>query len=354
VSEPDPETKPFKLPEPPTLSYALEQSSPKKQSYPPRLWWSVLAGVGYGIFLRVVFGLEFFMLDSGVMSFAFVFGVPFVVGALPALVFRDDQRPLGRSVFLSFLAVTLFALGTGVALLEGLICILMALPIFWVTAILGCVFSEVCLAIFRPKRGTYAIGFLPFLLWGVEKNFSVPTLDSSVSRSIDIAAEPMVVWANLLDTDIDARAYDGTIARFLTIPLPQSGHTNAATEQNLRVRRSSWEKNVYFDCLITHWQPGRYMRWTYKFYPDSFPKHAMDDHIVIGGRYFDLKETNYTLEPTQINGVPGTRLYIQTRYRVSTNYNWYSDWWAQMVIGNFMERSAQHFRHASEQPSKKI
>jgi hypothetical protein len=352
VNEQTPSSEPAKPKDIPPLpaAYLLATSTPRSARLPFSRWWVVIIGVGYGILLRVIFGLDLINALNGVMSFAFAFGVPFVVGAIPPIVFREQESTTAQELSLSFVTVSLFVLGTGVVLLEGLICMIMALPLFCMSGLFGCLFAQLWLAIFRPKRGIYAIGFLPFVILAVEKNFSVPDVDSSVSRSIEIAAEPMRVWASLADTDIAAQVYDGTVARFLTIPLPLSGHTRTedAGAPVQRIRRSSWEKSVYFDCLITHWEPGKHMRWTYKFYPDSFPKHAMDDHIVIGGRYFDLKETNYVLEPAQVNGAPGTKLYIQTRYRVSTNYNWYSDWWAQVVIGNFMERSVQHYRDQSE------
>ena len=56
----------------------------------------------------------------------------------------------------------------------------------------------------------------------------------------------------------------------------------------------------------------------------------MDDHVTIGGHYFDLLDTAYTLTPT---GGQATELRITMHYRVSTQFNWYADGVARLLIG---------------------
>lgn len=59
------------------------------------------------------------------------------------------------------------------------------------------------------------------------------------------------------------------------------------------------------------------MHWTYRFYDDSFPAGALDDHVEIGGHYFDLLNTTYTLVPQG----DVTELKIRMQYRISTQFN---------------------------------
>ena len=35
----------------------------------------------------------------------------------------------------------------------------------------------------------------------------------------------------------------------------------------------------------------RTIAWTYAFTPDALPPNALDEHVLIGGRYFDLVDT---------------------------------------------------------------
>lgn len=90
-------------------------------------------------------------------------------------------------------------------------------------------------------------------------------------------------------------------------------------------------KGIHFDQVATHWKAGRYVRWAYRFTNDTIPPQALDDHVKIGGHYFDLIDTEYRLMPSGT----GTELRISMHYRVSTQFNWYAQPVAEFLIGNF-------------------
>jgi hypothetical protein len=71
------------------------------------------------------------------------------------------------------------------------------------------------------------------------------------------------------------------------------------------------------------------------FAPDSFPPRALDDHVRIGGHYFDLRTTEYTLEPRGSQ----TDLTIRMTLRLSTQFNWYAEPIAKALVGNFSEHA---------------
>jgi hypothetical protein len=124
--------------------------------------------------------------------------------------------------------------------------------------------------------------------------------------------------------------------------MPLSGMTTES-ESGL-VRKIRMGKDVHFDQVIVDWQPNRLLKSTYKFYPDSFPAGALDDHVVIGGHYFDLLDTTYRLEEKD----GGTDLSIQVHYRISTQFNLYANWAARLLLGNFEETILQFYRRRSE------
>jgi hypothetical protein len=53
----------------------------------------------------------------------------------------------------------------------------------------------------------------------------------------------------------------------------------------------------------------------------------------MGGPHFDIEEVSYRLDER------GTASELQVRmsYRVSTNFNWYADWVARIVLGDLAE-----------------
>jgi hypothetical protein len=128
------------------------------------------------------------------------------------------------------------------------------------------------------------------------------------------------------------------------VPLPLSGVTQKTPTGF--VRQVSMGKSIHFEQVATEWQENRFVRWTYRFDKDSFPPRALDDHVTIGGHYFDLLDTAYTLQPI---GPQTTELSITMRYRVSTQFNWYADGVARFLIGNFEEVILDFYRRRAVQ-----
>ena len=106
-------------------------------------------------------------------------------------------------------------------------------------------------------------------------------------------------------------------------------------------------KDVHFDQVFAETLENRFLRWTYRLYPDSFPPYALDDHVVVGGYYFDVKDTSYTL--TSTGG--GTELKISMGYRVTTQCNWYAEPLARYLLANFEKVVLDLYRGRSETQS---
>jgi hypothetical protein len=103
-------------------------------------------------------------------------------------------------------------------------------------------------------------------------------------------------------------------------------------------------KGIEFDQVVAVWEPLRRMGWTYRFTESSFPAGALDDHVRIGGRYFDLVDTEYELEPV----AGGTRMTARMRYRVSTHFNWYARPLARLLVGNFEATALAFYARRAE------
>ena len=68
---------------------------------------------------------------------------------------------------------------------------------------------------------------------------------------------------------------------------------------------------------------------------------------MVGGHYFDVLDTSFSLQP----GADGltTRLMTQVHYRISTQFNFYADWVAQLLLGNLSEVGLRLYKTRSEQ-----
>lgn len=231
-------------------------------------------------------------------------------------------------------ATSLLVLVTLVVELEGLICAILVLPLFAVLGGLGAITMALacraCRAWRRPGRPMAVIAVLPVMMAAVEAPWTLPDHFGRVEHAVLIQAPADRVWDQLLDTPAirPEEMAKGWIYR-IGVPLPHFGRTERRGAQ--LVRHVEMGKGIRFEQVATEWSEARSVRWTYRFGADAFPPGALDDHVRIGGRHFDLIDTVYRLEPVGEQ----TRLHVTMHYRVSTRFNWYADALAQALMGNF-------------------
>jgi hypothetical protein len=111
-----------------------------------------------------------------------------------------------------------------------------------------------------------------------------------------------------------------------------------------RVRKLRWQRGVHFDEPIVAWDENRFIQWHYLFAADSIPAGALDEHVRIGGQYFDLLDTSYRLAPE----AGGTRLSIHVTYRVSTHFNWYAGTLARVLVNDSARTILGFYKQRSE------
>ncbi|WP_254451825.1 SRPBCC family protein [Duganella vulcania] len=307
-------------------------------------------GAAYGLLMRVVFGFapffhtEYMGAASGPMLTSFVVLVPLVLGIYTVYAARDDAPEYGYAILAPWAPMFAFVGGTALLLIEGSICIVMALPIFMISASLGGLLGLVLIRNVKFKSSSMnALLMLPLLSGYAETHVALPQQISQSTETIHIAARPEVVWGLINHAvDIQPAEMSGGLAYMIGVPYPIEAVTQPGAAG--RVRKLRWDKDVRFDEPITAWEENRYIKWTYDFKPDSFPAGALDDHVLIGGRYFDLVDTSYRLQPE----AGGTRLDIVVSYRVSTNFNWYAAWWGRVLVDDSANAILRFYKRRSE------
>jgi uncharacterized protein YndB with AHSA1/START domain len=302
-----------------------------------------IAGVLTGLILRIVFSGEPDHAFAAMLA-SFIYGAPILVGMVTVYVAESiKRRTWGYYLAAGFIANVLFVLGTLVVLIEGLICIVVIAPLF---GLLGMVGGLIMGALFRllskPERPLYGFAVLPLVLGAIEPPPSAERI-GTVERSVLINAAPERVWQTIQNADaIEAHEVDSAWMYRIGVPVPLAGVTRR--EGGEIVRRITMGKSVHFDQVVTEWQENRLMRVKYRYQPDSFPPYALDQHVVLGGHYFDVTGTAYVLEPLDLN----TKLTIQMQYRVRTRFNWYAEPVARMLFVDFEHVILEFYRRRSE------
>jgi len=317
----------------------------KQEKLPyPRWWWPIVGGALFGVALRLVY-----MGDAngpyGPMMGAFIYLVPLAVGAVTVyLAERQARRTFGYYLAAGFGATSLFVIGTLLILIEGWICAIVVIPLFAGIGMVGAlVMGIVCRLTHWPKQTVYSLALLPLVLGAIEPTEGLPTRLRTIERTVLINAPREVIWEQLMNVrDIRNEEVEDGLAFRIGVPPPLSALSDQASGQPMR--RISMGKQVHFDQVETERREHEYIRWSQRFYPDSFPPGSFDEHVVMGGEYFDIDHVAYTLTAQGAR----TQLKMSMHYRVSTRFNWYAEPVARLMLGNLEEVLLGMYRRRSE------
>ncbi len=315
-----------------------------KPVLPYSRWWPVAAGVTTGIVLRLIFSGRPGGPYSAMMS-SFILLVPLLVGAATVYVAEiQHRRSWAYYAWAPVSANLLFVLGTMAIMIEGLICAILIVPLFGaVGAIGGLIMGAVCRKTHWPRQALYGVTVLPIVMGGLEQHIPLPDREVTIEHARVVRASPADVWRQLENArDIGPEEVDRAWVYRIGIPVPIAGVTERTTEG--MIRHITMGSGIHFDEIAAEWQPERHVRWVNRFVADSFPPNALDDHVKIGGRYFGIGDTDYTLVP--IGGA--TELRMTVRYRLSTTFNWYAGPILDLLISNFEDVILGFYAHRAE------
>ncbi|MCH8619885.1 SRPBCC domain-containing protein [Undibacterium sp. TS12] len=332
--------------EEPVFSAAGKHDNLNEKLLPFSSWLPIISGALIGVILRLIFSGK---PDAAytAMAGAFILLVPMAVGATTVFIAERQRRRSWWFYALGpVIANTLFVLGTLVVFIEGLICAIIIIPLFsMVGALGGILMGLVCRNTNWPKQALGSFVLLPLLLGIVPP--AEPDLQriAMLERKVLVQASPEQIWQQLHKVEhIRADEVDRAWMYRIGVPLPVSGVTQTTPEG--LVRRVTMGKEIYFDQVSNDWKENRYVLWKYRFFQDSFPANALDDHVSIGGRYFDLIDTRYSIKPVTAHT---SELAVQIHYRVSTEFNWYADLVARLLIADFEEVILDFYKQRAAQ-----
>ena len=297
------------------------------------------AGAGLSIALigRFVFADAAFADDDGLLMLCFLLLIPMALGAVTAHFTPASASYAWRAVWGPLTTVLLFLATSLLFRLEGMICVLIIFPLFLFTSWLG---AALYLILTRDKPNqnkTYtlaAFALLPFLLAPIEGLFTTPTDYRRVENTVVIAAPAAVVWRNIVRVaPIQAADLGSSVVDRLGFPRPVEA---TVTHEGVGgVRRATFERGVEFIETVDVWEPRR--RLSFSIVPNTatIPPTTFDEHVTVGGRFFDVLRGTYELEPA---GPGRTRLILYSQQRLSTRLNPYAGLWTDFVMSEIQLR----------------
>jgi len=321
---------------------------------------SVALGAIYGVALRFVSsigsdpshpptGFSRWLEISPVMTDAFLFLGPIVIGMLT--IHRTEAvKPvkIWQWIVLPWLSVTLALFVLWLTFMEGSICILMAAPVAFACSSIGGIIIGIWGRLHKPSNRTLTcIAVLPFVLAPAEARLNAPTQTRTVSSQIRIHAPATVIWQNI--ERVPAIAPSELQPNWThRIGFPRPIEATLSYEGVGGIRHASFERGLLFIETINAWEPQHRIAFTIKADSAHIPSTTLDEHVTIGGRYFDVLNGEYTLEPLP-NG--DTMLHLISHQRLSTDFNGYAGAWTDAVMQSLQTSILQVIQHRCEATS---
>lgn len=297
---------------------------------------SVALAVGYGLATQLAFRWDLNGALLGVMSLGFLFVMPVAVGVLTVAAAPSPYRTSWWYAALApWSACFVLTLATIVFALDALICLVMALPLLLVMSSSGGVAT--CLLIRarwhgRPPHLAFVMlaVLAPYLWTPIEQRYVSPRSIRVVRTSVIVRADEASIWRNIARVPlINAAEQRANPWHWLGLPKPLEATLSYDGQGG--VRHARFDNGLTFLETVTEWQPGRAIAFAIEI-DRTAPMPA--PMAAIGGRYFDVIDGKYWLEPLPDGTV---RLHLESTERVSTKFNGYAGWWTDRIMTNLQE-----------------
>lgn len=299
------------------------------------------AGVAYAIFTTLLVS----QFHQNV-SVAYIFVLPLVLGAIPVLFSTKEQLKTYTSYIILPWGITLSSfLLMFVSGFEGLICLVIIIVPFLLLGTLGTfVFRLIKLSYNHNQNKLYASLLLPFVVLLAEANFSATDQFYTVKTVTQINAPSSRIWENIKNVkNIQDDEIPFHFGQIIGIPNPIDGRLSKDGVGGIRHIR--WDKGIRFQEVIKTWQEGKGFSYDINVDPNSIPPTTLDEHVMIGGRYFDVIDGAYRIDSVSKTS---SLVTLTCRYRITTNLNLYAQFWGDFMLNDFNEMILQIIKNRCE------
>lgn len=306
----------------------------------------------YAGFFRWAFATESMVKSGGVVSLSFIWGVPFALGALSVALGRwyGSDRWIYPALLCPAGVITAALAICLVTKIEAAVCVIMAAPILYAGAILGGLIAHALLPRNRDDRRLYLsfAVFLPLIASYVEGSLRWPMEIKAIENTITIHASAEQIWQQIATVPAisPAQISNRWIYR---VGFPKPIAATLDREGVGGVRRATFERNVSFFENVTVWDRPHRLAFTIEADPNFIPHTAFDQHIIVGGRFYDVLDGIYEIEPISAHTC---RLHLTSHHRLTTRFNSYAGWWSEKIMNQIQSSILEVIRERAETPNE--
>ncbi|WP_106637199.1 hypothetical protein [Siphonobacter sp. SORGH_AS_0500] len=221
----------------------------------------------------------------------------------------------------------------------------MVLPLFFLAASLGGFIGWRLKNRNRNKRVYLStIPLVPLLITPLEMTVgSIPGTYQAYTF-IDIQAPAEKIWSNVTRVkEIKKEQDTGWLTNALGFPRPVKAILNY--EGVGAYREAIFTNGLVFHETVSEYIPQKKMVFSIKAYPHEIPSTTLDEHVVIGGKYFDVLNGTYELEKLNSKTY---RLHLYSHFKLTTTFNFYASWWARWIMQDIQDNILQVEKYRAE------
>lgn len=303
---------------------------------------SALLGVASGLILALaMLGVSVFFFEK--YGASLFFGTPFVMGASSAFLFnRGHPRTAGATVLVGVASIAISGGMLLLFMLEGIVCLGMALPLAMGAAVLGALLGRAI-----ALRGGASIAHLagvalalPFLA-GAESKTLEPPLREVIS-TVEVDAPPEAVWPNVIG--------------FSDLPAPPRWFFRLGISYPLRARIEGRGAGAVRKCEfstgpfvepITRWEEPSRLSFDVRSQPPPMFEWSPYEHVNAPHLAGTLRSKKGEFRLSAL-GPDRTRIDASTWYELDMFPQSYWTLWSDALISAIHERVLEHVKALSE------
>ncbi|HKO17999.1 MAG TPA: hypothetical protein VJU82_03850, partial [Acidobacteriaceae bacterium] len=198
------------------------------------------------------------------------------------------------------------------------------------------------------RNTTYCLAIIPILIAFTEPHVGTPDQTRTVTSDIRIHAPASVVWDNIktVPSIAPSELRPNWTHR---IGFPRPIEATLSFEGVGGIRHATFERGVLFIETVNDWEPEHRLAFSIRADSANIPPATLDEHVTIGGRYFDVLNGEYRLEPLPAGDI---LLHLTSHQRLSTDFNGYAGLWTDAVMQSLQTSILQVIQHRCEAGTK--
>lgn len=308
----------------------------------------IIIPILFALLLRVIFGASIFDDFLSVMTWTFFLLVPVAIGGLTIYFSSIEKvKSLLYRIFAPWLPIILVIGLTILIGLEGWACWIMISPLFFIFGSIGGLIA----GYFKLKKSQKnerlnlsVLVLLPFIIGPIENSIPLNPEVFKTYTSIIINSNDKKIWDNVTSVkEIKAKEDSSTLTKWLGFPKPIKAELDK--QEVGGYRKAIFEKGLIFNETVTEYKDLKLMRFKIKANTYEIPSTTLDEHILIGGEYFDMLNGTYELEKINDHQY---KLILYSNFSMKTTFNSYAGIWGKWIMKDIQNNILKVIKERSE------